>query len=80
MATSAQILTDLNTVNNTGPSALSDAKSLAAAGPNTDIRGMLDSLRVSAKEFKNKCNAVLAALDNADGIKATITNIRDTFV
>ncbi len=80
MATSAQILTDLGTAITTGPTATSDAKSLAAAGPITDTRAMLQNLLVSAKEFKQKTNEVLAALDAGDGIKASIQNIHDTFV
>jgi hypothetical protein len=80
MATSSQILTDAQSAITTGPSAATIAKANAAAGPITDVPGMLIKLRDQAKELKQLTNYILAAMDAADGIKGTIQNIHDTFV
>lgn len=80
MTTSTAILTDLNSVISTGPSAASTAAAIAAAGPIGDLLGNLELARTKAKEYKAFLTQIIASLDSGDGIKTTITNIRDTFV
>lgn len=80
MTTSSQILTDIGSAITTGPSANSKANAIAAAGPITDILGMLELAKLKCQETKNIMIQIVAVLDAGDGIKSTIQNIRDTFV
>lgn len=80
MTTSAQILTDINSAIATGPSVATLAASSAAAGPIMDMLGMLELARTQIKGLKTLLTQMIAGMDSGDGIKSTITNIRDTLV
>lgn len=80
MATSAQILTDIQTMITTGPTAATTTKANAAAGPITDVPGSFQLLQAHGKEMKQLAQQVLNAMDAGDPMKSTLQNIHDTFV
>jgi len=80
MATTATILTDIQTNITNGPSAASSALAIAAAGPITDLLGMYLLAQSKCKEVKVLVKAIIAVTDAGDGNLTRWANIRDTFV
>lgn len=77
---STTIITDLQSNVTTGPSAASVTKSIAAAGPITDLPGSFDLLVTKAKELKLLGTQVKAALDAGDGTLTVLQGVLDSLV
>jgi hypothetical protein len=80
MPASTTILTDANTLAAGTPTANSTALAIAAAGPITDLQGMLKEAAVKAREYKLFLQQLQAVLDAADPLLTTVNNDLLSFV
>lgn len=64
MANSTAMITDMGTVATNGPSSVTTATSIAAAGPILDYPGMVQSVIIDLSDLKTKLGLVL---NNTDG-------------
>jgi len=63
MANSTTMITDLGTVATNGPSSVTTANSIAAAGPILDYPGMVQSCITDLSDLKTKLGLVLQNTD-----------------
>lgn len=75
MAASAQVITDSQTVITTGPTANTQANSIAPAGPIMDYVGNTKLLNEKFKECKVLLAKIIAVTDAGDGSLTTLQNI-----
>lgn len=80
MSASTAVITDLNTAATTAPSAASIAKSLAAAGPIMDMKGMLQLAADQARSLKQTLVIIQSGLDSGDADYTTVSNVLLTLV
>jgi hypothetical protein len=74
VSNSTNIIGDLKTVAAAAPTSQSLADSIAAAGPITDLIGMINTCLVKAQELKNQLTAIKAASDSGDSNYFTTVN------
>jgi hypothetical protein len=82
MATTAQILTDLNTVVTNGFATVTKANAIAPAGPIEDMTGMVNNAVLKVQELKVVlANLILNVDSSTDSANlALLTNIQSTLV
>lgn len=75
MTASTAIVTDLTTAAALAPTAATIAKSLAAAGPIMDIKGMLQLARDQAASLKQTLLVMQSGMDSSDPDYTTVSNV-----
>jgi hypothetical protein len=86
MPKSTAVVTDLTTAAAATYSAASEARAIAAAGPMTDLDGMVKNLLLQAQELKIKCIGLVGAagtgglLQSGDAGFTEVDNVRQVLV
>jgi hypothetical protein len=75
MAPSTHIITDLTTIANTAPTALSVTKSNSGAGDHQDLQGNATLCLTKAQEIKALLNTIELGTDAADPNLTVINNL-----
>jgi hypothetical protein len=80
LVASAQVITDMQTVINNGPTANTQAASIAAAGPIGDYIGNTKLVQLKFQEAKQLLLLVIAGTDAADPSLTLLNNVNTTLV